>query len=113
MRELHGQIILNLRAENYPPGLQVDAATAYRMGHRDARHDAAELALKADAEILRLHSSLECEKRWRKDAEEDAERYRWLREGCNEKWSAASRIAADCFGMEWDAKIDAEMAWQG
>jgi hypothetical protein len=40
----------------------------------------------------------------------DAERYRWLREGCNEKQSAASRIAADCYGMEWDAKIDAAMA---
>lgn len=31
------------------------------------------------AERDRLHSSLECEKRMRKDAEEDAERYRWLR----------------------------------
>ena len=43
----------------------------------------------------------------------NAERYLWLREGCNEKRSAASRIAADCFGLEWDAKIDAAMAGQG
>ncbi len=40
----------------------------------------------------------------------DAERYRWLRDGCNEKRSAASRIAADCYGLEWDARIDAAMA---
>jgi hypothetical protein len=32
--------------------------TAYKMGHRDARHAAAELALRADAEIERLQSSL-------------------------------------------------------
>jgi hypothetical protein len=43
----------------------------------------------------------------------DAARYRWLRDGCDEKKSAASRIAADCYGLEWDAKIDAAMAGQG
>jgi hypothetical protein len=37
----------------------------------------------------------------------DAERYRWLRDGCDTKGSSASHIAANCYGMEWDAKIDA------
>ena len=31
---------------------------AYKIGHRDARHAAAELALKADAEIERLRAAL-------------------------------------------------------
>jgi hypothetical protein len=38
---------------------------------------------------------------------EDAERYRWLRNGCDEKHSRASHIAQHCYGMEWDAAIDA------
>jgi len=42
--------------------------------------------------------------------QKDAERYRWLRAGCDEKQSAASSIAANCYGLEWDAKIDAAMA---
>ena len=41
-----------------------DEACAYIVGHRDARHAAAELALKADAEIERLRK--------------DAGRWRWL-----------------------------------
>lgn len=40
----------------------------------------------------------------------DAERYRWLRDGCDDKLSEATRIAADCYGMEWDAAIDAARA---
>jgi len=34
-------------------------SASYKIGHRDARHAAAELALKADAEIDRLMSSIE------------------------------------------------------
>lgn len=41
---------------------------------------------------------------------EDAERYRWLRDGCDTKGSAASRIASDCYGLEWDKLIDAARA---
>lgn len=37
----------------------------------------------------------------------DAERYRWLRDGCNEKAGEATRIAQRCYGLEWDAAIDA------
>lgn len=37
----------------------------------------------------------------------DAARYRWLRDGCDEKHSEATRISSNCYGMEWDAAIDA------
>lgn len=40
------------------------------------------------------------------DEQKDAARYRWLRDGCNEKGSRASHIAANFYGMEWDAAID-------
>mgnify|MGYP006381941529 CR=1 FL=1 len=39
----------------------------------------------------------------------DASRYRWLRHGCDEKWSRATHIAANYYGSEWDAAIDAAM----
>lgn len=40
----------------------------------------------------------------------DAARYRWLRNGCDQKDSAATRIAAKCYGLEWDERIDAAMS---
>ena len=43
----------------------------------------------------------------------DAARYRWLRDGCDTKGSAASRIASDCYGLEWDKLIDAARAKEG
>jgi hypothetical protein len=51
--DLHGQI-MNLRERQVPAGMDF-----YMLGHRDARHAAAELALKADAkrdELLALLS---------------------------------------------------------
>jgi len=39
----------------------------------------------------------------------DAARYRWLRHGCDERWSRATHIAANYYGSEWDATIDAAM----
>ncbi len=39
----------------------------------------------------------------------DAARYRWLREGCKTIDGDATRIAADVWGQEWDAAIDAAM----
>ena len=71
---LHGHIM----SLPQTPGLQMFDATeqhltAYKCGHRDARHAAAELALKADAEIDELRK--------------DAERYRWLRA---QHWSTSS-----------------------
>lgn len=40
----------------------------------------------------------------------DSERYRWLRDGCDDKLSEATRIAANCYGIEWDAAIDSAIA---
>ena len=46
------------------------------------------------------------------ELEADAKRYRWLREGCDEKGSRASRIAANLYGMEWNENIDKAMKEQ-
>jgi hypothetical protein len=43
------------------------------------------------------------------EASKDARRYRWLREGCNDKGSAASFLVENYYGMEWDEKIDAAL----
>jgi len=40
----------------------------------------------------------------------DAERYRWLRDGNDNKKSAACHIAVNCYGLEWDDAIDAALA---
>lgn len=40
----------------------------------------------------------------------DAERYRWLRDGNDNKKSAACHIAVNCYGLEWDDAIDAAIA---
>ena len=68
------------------------------------------------AERAILHSSLECEKRLRKDAEEDAERYRWLRNdfsvmGANidGQHSWAYRRNCSLRGPTLDAAIDTAM----
>ena len=39
--------------------------------------------------------------------QEDAARYRWLREGNDAKHGAAWHIAVNLYGCEWDAAIDA------
>ncbi len=41
------------------------------------------------------------------ELEKDAKRYQWLRDGCCDKDTAASRIAQNEYGMHWDAAIDA------
>ena len=46
--DLHGRI-MNLQAGS--PGFEQNPGTAYKLGHRDARHAAAELALKSDTVI--------------------------------------------------------------
>lgn len=43
------------------------------------------------------------------EARKDAERYRWLKEGCNDKGTRATHIAKEYFGFEWNAAIDAAM----
>ena len=60
------------------------------------------IAAANPAAILELLDRLE-------KAEKDAARYRWLRDGCDEKGNAASHIAANCYGMEWNALIDTAM----
>lgn len=52
---LHGQI-MNIQAGD--PGLEPTPERAYELGHRDALHAAAELALKADAVIEAARSVL-------------------------------------------------------
>lgn len=44
--------------------------------------------------------------------QEDAARYRWLREGNNATHGAAWHIAVNLYGCEWDAAIDAARAAQ-
>lgn len=41
--------------------------------------------------------------------QEDAARYRWLREGNDAKHGAAWHVAVNLYGCEWDAAIDAAM----
>lgn len=65
----HGQI-MNIQVTSAKIGSAVEAgvlldndretklATAYKIGHRDARHDAAEIAIQADAKIERLRKEL-------------------------------------------------------
>lgn len=73
--------------------------------HCDEDEEPVDLVTKADAlaaikalqdRIARLDSSLECEKRMRKDAEEDAERYRHIR-------------STTAVPEQMDARIDKEM----
>jgi hypothetical protein len=61
------------QAEHLAPFGAVNALTLF---HGEAVEKIEAIVAERD----RLHSIVECEKRLRKDAEEDAERYRWLRE---------------------------------
>ena len=45
--------------------------------------------------------------------QEDAARYRWLREGNDAKHGAAWHVAVNLYGCEWDSAIDAAIAAQG
>lgn len=58
------------------------------------------------AELARLREKAAMVDELRKDAE----RYRWLRDGNDNKKSAACHIAVNCYGLEWDAAIDAAIA---
>lgn len=54
---LHNDIMnipCNSEVENYPDSLRL----AYKVGHRDARHAAAEMALKADGKIEKCYEAL-------------------------------------------------------
>ncbi len=56
--DLHGQI-MNLRSNATPEGRFCARSDQYNEGHRAARHAAAELAARADAELLHLRTALE------------------------------------------------------
>ena len=49
---------------------------------------------------------------WLDSVQEDAARYRWLREGNDAKHGAAWHVAVNLYGCEWDAAIDAAIAAQ-
>ena len=59
---LHNEI-MNLPAKPYP-GYDDKQLMAYKYGHKDARHAAAELALKAEEQIEMLRDALQQCKRW-------------------------------------------------
>ena len=61
------------------------------------------VALSRCADRIKL---LWIEQEW-DDLRKDAERYRWLRDGNDNKKSAACHIAVNCYGLEWDDAIDA------
>ena len=83
---LHGQIMnLPCRDDDALNAEYSDRRIAYKHGHRDARHAAAELALKADAQVEALHAALTAIAALDPDKDSD--------EGLNE-WGEA-----DCFDM--------------
>lgn len=50
--------MMNIPAIGLAAGTPIEARTTYKIGHRDARHAAAEIALKADARIELLERLL-------------------------------------------------------
>ena len=89
--------------------------------HQGESDELRTLRLALVKERDRLHSSIECEKRWRKDAEENAGRYIWLRdrayfdgdEGAATAWCVYGTCAGDAIpthSEDLDAAIDARMA---
>lgn len=72
MTDLHAEI-MNIQCDTndectYKYG-QEHHHTSYKVGHRDARHAAAELSLKADARIEELEAILERFVTWQTDEE--------------------------------------------
>jgi hypothetical protein len=89
MREAFEKYMREEHAWTFPDGWEMD------MSYRNALTIWQAATLAAEARIREL--------------EADAERYRWLREGCNDKGSAASFLVENYYGMEWDEKIDAAL----
>jgi hypothetical protein len=57
MTSLHNEI-MNIRCDESNISIHASVSLAYKEGHRDARHAAAELAINSDAEIKRLRDFL-------------------------------------------------------
>ena len=53
--------------------------------------------------------ALESERMNAESVQEEAARYRWLRDGNDAKHGAAWHVAVNLYGCEWDAAIDAAM----
>jgi len=68
--DLHAEI-MNIPAKEFEvsPKYYGEYQTVYKLGHRDARHAAAELALKAQARIEELEDILAAFVNWQTDAE--------------------------------------------
>lgn len=80
----------------------IERLRSERDAFRDSRNYLIEEISSHLSEIAELREAL-------RSAEIDAARYRWLRDGCDEKYSPATHIAVNCYGMEWDAAIDTAM----
>lgn len=112
--ELYGQECGDLEREHAALTAEVSRLTENQRLQNSATAAVMERAEKAEAEVKeqsRLHA-MGSEREVRlmarvAELERDAGRYRWLREGCNDKGSKASLIAANHYGFEWDAAIDA------
>lgn len=86
------------RTSGYTSTMQEAADTIEAMRLADKGRRAEVAVLKDDIIALRARVA---------ELEQDAARYRWLRDGCCDKDTAASRIAQNEYGMHWDAAIDA------
>ena len=83
---------------------QFDSADMeYLLGCKAAYQQELETRTKFQHELNALEQE-------RDELRKDAERYRWLRDGNDNKKSAACHIAVNCYGLEWDDAIDAAIA---
>ena len=94
-----------LRDGGASPSANAGGASA----HIKEPYTIAEIKAKIDsndysAEMLLQHAMLLLD-----SVQEDAMRYRWLREGNDAKHGAAWHVAVNLYGCEWDAAIDAAM----
>lgn len=89
---LHNEIMnIQTKEKDLESAMGCEARYAYRLGHRDARHAAAELSLKSEARIEALEEIL----RWYVEEDEINE---W-QEG-NEYWVEGKHKAMRLLGME-------------
>ena len=88
-RDMHGKI-MNIGHGQKSPIMTAGEWLAYRSGHRDARHAAAEIALAGDAEIERLRAMIKAanaklaEVMRERDAYKlNSARYEYVRNNCD------------------------------
>ena len=81
-----------------------------RKTENQLRQEIAEVWALLDAERAGRAALIRRIEQERDELRKDAERYRWLRDGNDNKKSAACHIAVNCYGLEWDDAIDAAIA---